>query len=223
MCTGTVAAILYAYFLERSTIMVLAFVALIFLVGLDFIRLRSEKFNYFVFKIFGSVMRDVEKTKLSAQMYYALGLCFCAIVLPKPIAIQAALTLAWMDPAAALFGLRFGKRTWSQIFSRFFLEQRRIPISWGAKTIEGSLGGLVAGLFAGIVAWTGPWCGIPMEQGMWWPNASLILLLSFSGSLVGVIAEAWPSQWDDNATIPFFVGISVWIIAWLFAIPMVWA
>ncbi len=34
-----------------------------------------------------------------------------------------------------------------------------------------------------------------------------------------MVAEAWPSQWDDNANIPFWTGVFVWASALLLGIP----
>jgi dolichol kinase len=46
--------------------------------------------------------------------------------------------------------------------------------------------------------------------------------MSGVGALVAVISEAWPSQWDDNAKIPFWTGLIVWAAALLLGLPLLY-
>ena len=180
--------------------------------ALDFLRLTIPSLNKFTLKMMGSLMRDGEHHKPSAQLYYIFGLTWAIVALPRPIAVQAILTLAWMDPIAAIFGVSFGRIRWNSVL--------RTSVSLGAKTVEGSLAGFLAAFLAGIIAWTGPWAAIPMDGRVWWPDPSIVLILSLTGGFVSFLAEAWPSQWDDNVNIPFWTGIAVWIAAALTGTPM---
>jgi len=89
-----------------------------------------------------------------------------------------------------------------------------------SKTFEGSLAGFLAAFLAGVVAWTGPWAAVSQPNGLYWPPPLLIAGLSTLGGLAAVLAEALPSQWDDNATIPFWTGLAVWFAASVVGVPM---
>jgi dolichol kinase len=134
-------------------------------------------------------------------------------VLPKPVGVQAILTLAWLDPIAALFGVKFGRTPWSKIAPQASEIVRN-------KTFEGSLAGFLAAFLAGAIAWTGPWAAVPTANGLYWPPPMVIAGLSVFGGVSAVLAEALPSQWDDNATIPFWTGIAVWFAAAVIGVPM---
>ena len=178
----------------------------------DLLRLRWAWLNHLALRVMGPLMRETERENLSSQFYYVAGLSLAIVAFPKPIAVQAILTLAWMDPAAGSFGLRFGRTRWNRVF--------RTPVPIGDKTVEGSLAGALAAFLAGVVAWTGPWAACPGEVRMWWPEPEIVLLLSAIGAVVAMLAEAWPSQWDDNVNIPFWGGLAVWAAATFWGVPM---
>ncbi len=215
MASGTTLAFVFMDVLPRTVSMVGIVSFAVLLTALDLVRIRWPALNRAVFKVYGPLMRRGEETQPSAQVYYMLGLCWAMLFLPKVIALQAILTLAWMDPVAALYGVRFGRRPWNNIFRFFIPEERRISISLGAKTIEGSFAGFLAAFLAGVIAWTGRW----IEPISAWQ----VLMLGTVGGVAAVIAEAWPSQWDDNAKIPFWTGLAVWAMALLLGIPLSFA
>jgi diacylglycerol kinase (CTP) len=165
----------------------------------DLMRLGIPALNRLTFKLMGPLMREGEKNKPSAQLYYLLGLVWAVAVLPKPIAVQAILTLAWMDPVAALFGIRFGRVKWNTLL------RVRTGKGLGDKTIEGSCAGFLA---------------MPVDGTLWWPDPFLILILASVGGFSALVAEAWPTQWDDNVNIPFWSGLAVWTVAVLMGVPM---
>ncbi len=221
MTSGTIVAYLFIYVFERQAAILLISIAAIVLVSFDLLRIKTPWINKLVLKYYGPLMRKDEENAPSAQVYYLLGLMWCVLFLPKVIAVQAILTLAWMDPVAGAWGVRFGKRRWNSIFRFFIPSEKQIPLSLGAKTFEGSAAGFVAAFAAGAVAWTGRWATFTMPSGdLRWPGTNEILLMSGIGALAAVVAEAWPSQWDDNAKIPFWTGLVVWILAQLVNIPL---
>lgn len=226
MFSATLATFIFLYILDRvqSIVTIVSITAILF--TLDLLRLRYERLNSFALRWMGWLMRENERHEPSAQLYYLMGLCFCGIFLPKPVAVQAMLTLAWMDPTAGIVGVRFGKHTWNSIFRHVFIDMPNLPIDLGAKTIEGSMAGVVVAILAGILAWTGPWAGVPYVgaegSAMWWPSAGIILILALVGGVAAMIAEAWPSQWDDNINIPFWCGIVVWATSKLMGVPIAW-
>jgi dolichol kinase len=221
MLSGTIVAYLFIYVVEAKTASMIVVVATLVLACIDLARIRVALLNEWVLRVYGPLMRKDEEQQPSAQLYYMLGLCWAILFLPKPIAVQAILTLAWMDPIAGAYGVRFGKTRWNSVFRFFIPEERQISLALGAKTVEGSLAGFVAAFLAGLLSWTGRWAAYPLPQGgFYWPSATDILLLSFVGGVAAVLAEAWPSQWDDNAKIPFWTGLFVWATALLWGVPI---
>ncbi len=221
MFSGTIIAYLFVSTLSRNQTIFAALVSVSILGAFDLLRLRWPRLNRFVLKIYGPLMRETEDERPSGQFYYLLGVGFAVLFLPKPIAIQSILTLAWMDPSAALFGRRFGRRSWTEILGKFFIHVRHFPKSVASKTMEGSFAGLVAAMLAGVAAWTGPWAAYRMGDGpLHWPETWQIILLSFVGGLSSMIAEAWPTQWDDNVNIPFWSGIFVWAAVKIIGLPV---
>jgi len=221
LVSGTAVAYAFLYAIDRKTAAFLILAVTLVFAAVDLARIRVALLNSWVLRLYGPLMRSEENEQPSAQLYYLLGLCWALIVLPKIIAVQAILTLAWMDPVAGAYGVRFGKTRWNSVFRFFIPVERQIPLSLGAKTVEGSSAGFVAALLAGFIAWTGRWSAFALETGrLRWPSPSEILAMSIVGALVAVIAEAWPSQWDDNAKIPFWTGLIVWAAALLMGIPL---
>ncbi|MEO5667199.1 MAG: hypothetical protein ABIR96_03995 [Bdellovibrionota bacterium] len=219
--SGTAVAYSFIYALERKTAVIIIVACTIFFAAVDLARIRVALLNAWVLRLYGPLMRSEENDQPSAQVYYLLGLCWALLVLPKIIALQSILTLAWMDPVAGAYGVRFGKTRWNSVFRFFIPEERQIPLSLGAKTFEGSFAGFFAAFLAGVIAWTGRWAAFPMESGhLRWPSPLEIVVMSTVGAVVAVVAEAWPSQWDDNAKIPFWTGLIVWAAALLMGIPI---
>jgi dolichol kinase len=219
--SGTAVAYTFLYFLDRKSAAFVILACTVVFASIDLARIRVAILNQWVLRIYGPLMRTEENDQPSAQVYYLLGLCWALIALPKIIAVQAILTLAWMDPVAGAYGVRFGKTRWNSVFRFFIPEERQIPLSLGAKTVEGSTAGFFAAFLAGVIAWTGRWAAFRIQNGeLRWPTPMEIAVMSGIGAVVAVIAEAWPSQWDDNAKIPFWTGLIVWAAALLMGIPL---
>lgn len=218
--SGTIITLIFVAFLDRKQSAVAIVLGVCLTLPFDIIRLRWDALNDLAFKVFGPLMRDDEEKGVSAQFFYILGLAWAILVLPKAIAVQAILTLAWMDPMAAFFGQRFGKLNWKNFFTEKLNFQNA---SWitalKGKTVLGSTAGFFAALLAGIIAWMGPWASYAFEGQLIVPNFFQIVILSIVGGLTAVIAEAWPSQWDDNLSVPFWTGLIVWGVATILGVP----
>ncbi len=222
--SGTVVVFLFLEVLGRKQSIVLLTIGTLIGIVIDLLRISWRPLNQWILKIYGPLMRDEEQGAPSAQLFYLLGMWWAFVMLPKVIAVQAVLTLAWMDPVAGIVGVRYGKKTWNRVFTFFIPEDRRIPASLGAKTVEGSLAGFLAAAFAGLVAWSGPWAKILTADGSWVsPQWYHVLTCSVLGGLVATVAEAWPSQWDDNAKIPFWTGSVILLYVLLAGIPISFA
>lgn len=218
--TGSVIAYVFVSVFSRHQMFTIILGLFLFLLPFELGRLVSPRINRFVLKVVGPLMRQNELKEPSAQLYYFLGLLFAILFLPKVLAIQSILILAWMDPLAGLVGVRYGRRTWSDTLSMFLVDGRKMPIDFGGKTLEGSFAGFCAAFAAGTVAWTGPWAMYTTEVGRVWPSVGVIFTFSLIGALVAVVAEAWPSQWDDNAKIPFWCGIALYAISSIWGLPL---
>jgi dolichol kinase len=219
--SGTLAVFLFLEVLGRKQSIVLVSLMTALGIGLDLLRISWRPLNQWILKVYGPLMRDEEQAAPSAQLFYLLGMWWAFVMMPKVVAVQAVLTLAWMDPVAGIVGVRFGKKTWNKVFTFFIPEERRIPAALGAKTVEGTFAGFLSATFAGVVAWTGPWAKILQADGSWTsPHWHQILLFSLVGGLVAAVAEAWPSQWDDNAKIPFWTGTLIFILVLMTGTPV---
>jgi dolichol kinase len=214
--------IAYGFVSVFSRLEAFAAVFVLFVASLPFElgRLVWPRLNALVLRVMGPLMRENEIKEPSAQLYYLLGLMFSILFLPRVLAIQAILILAWMDPVAGLVGVRYGRRSWSEVLSAFLIDGRKMPIDFGGKTLEGSFAGFCAAFAAGTVAWTGPWATYAMGADQAWPSAWIVFWFSLVGGIVAVIAEAWPSQWDDNAKIPFWCGIALYALSTVWGLPL---
>lgn len=219
--SGTLIAYLFAYSIPRPQAILLFGIGATFFISLELLRLSIPRLNQFVIKKMGFLMREEERKNISANLFYVLGLAWALVFLPKVIAVQAILTLAWMDPIAGIFGVRVGRTPWNQIFRRFFVDLKRLQVDLGAKTVEGSFAGFLAACLAGFIAWTGPWAAYPLEGRLWWPEVWQIVFFSVGGGLAAMVSEGWPSQWDDNTNIPFWTGLVVWALALMVGVPLV--
>lgn len=220
MISGTIVGFLFVSMFSRIDAIFWMGMTTLFLISFDLLRLKVPAVNGFIIRSFGRLMRKEEAGGPSAQLFYLLGLCWAIFFLPRPVAVHAIFTLAWMDPIAAIFGVRYGRRTWRSVFATVFRRSRSVSYILGAKTVEGSAAGFLAAFLAGIIAWTGPWAAYAIDGKLWWPEPSTVLTLSLVGALVATVSEAWPSQWDDNINIPFWTGLILWGTTVLLNIPM---
>jgi len=129
-------------------------ICLVFFVGFEFTRVRV--YGYFPFRqITDRVMRPKERTRLGASVYFAVGtlLTFlslyllsnslqtwlgvsCILMLTGWLAVTAVLVSAIGDGAAAIIGIKYGRRKLK-----------------GNRTLEGAIGGLIFGFLAFLPLW----------------------------------------------------------------------
>jgi dolichol kinase len=102
-------------------------------------RLKSEKFNQFIFKIIGEYARTHEQKKITGATYYAVAAFLTVGFFSKKVAISSLLFLTLGDSVAALVGTRFGSHA---VFG---------------KSIEGSLACLFVCAVVGwlLLGWVG--------------------------------------------------------------------
>lgn len=186
-------AVFYAYAPESWSITTLI-AAWLIAVPIDFLRQKNPALNDFVVHLARPIMRQSEVTKLAGTTYLITGVLLIVLIFPRDIVLLTILFLAFADPIASYFGIRYGK---DKIF--------------GEKSLQGSMAAfIVCALITFIFMFTH---GMLMDR---------LLIVSLLGGLIGAAAEAVPLwKLDDNLTLPILSAIFLWILFNLFgALPV---
>ena len=179
-CVGIcIMAAIYNYFGVRVSWFIVIAVSLFF-IPLDLLRQRNPALNRVTVKLFGPVMRRHEYHAVSGMTYLYLGCSFLLFVNQPHIVTLTLLFLAFGDPVASFFGLRFGK-------------DRII----GHKTLQGTFAAFVVCTIIAILYYY--FNNIMIER--------LLIVAPLSG-LIGAVAELLPiGKLDDNLTFPIVCSI----------------
>jgi dolichol kinase len=136
MCSLSI-PIIY-YFLSKEQALWLLFPITAAFLAVDIARHYSEIVSRWFYHWFGWLLRkheqDGSSKRLSGATNVLLSACFCILVFPKIITINAFAILIVSDTTSALIGRRFGKR-------RFF-----------KKSLEGSLAFFISAVVVVLVA-----------------------------------------------------------------------
>ncbi|MCB1140106.1 MAG: dolichol kinase [Leptospiraceae bacterium] len=167
----------------------------LFLVIVDSIRLANPSFNRFFINLVGPLMKEEERDRYNGTVPYLFANLLLYLFFSKEIVVLSCLFLMIGDPAAAYFGMRFGK-------TRFF----------NGKSLEGALGFIFAGFLAcagflflhahfqseSSVFWL---YGGSAGPGWWWLG---ILLLSSVGAGIAEFfsVTGFRGLIDDNLIVP---------------------
>ncbi len=81
----------------------------VFMVGFDWARLNNPRLGKFFMWLFGPVLRESERKKFAASTGMMVGVTVIICFFPKPVVLLSLLFLAFADPLASYFGIRFGK------------------------------------------------------------------------------------------------------------------
>jgi len=178
------------YFIPRSTALVILGIMTAIALFFDLGRYLSSTIGKIFYRFFGFMLRqhelDHKKRNLNGATYVLLSAFICVLIFPKIIVVTAFAILIICDTTAALIGRRFGKH-------KFLF-----------KSLEGTLAFFLSGV--------------------------VVVLLSpkieyrFSEYLIGIIATAFGAivenvsfgLADDNLVIPISVGITMWLLYFLF-------
>jgi diacylglycerol kinase (CTP) len=161
------------------------------LVPLDILRSRWPAFNRNVIGLFKPLMRDHEKEGVAGTTYLFIGVSLVVWIFPREVALLALMFLAFADPIASYFGIRYGR---DKIF--------------GHKSLQGSLAAFFVCFAITLIF-------LSYHQIM----PSRLILLSVLGGFIGSIAEAVPlGKLDDNLTLPTVSATLLWIVFNLFGI-----
>jgi dolichol kinase len=178
------------YFIPQSTAAIILGSLAAFALTLDLGRYLSPQIGKIFYKLFGFLLRshelDTDKKNLNGATYVLLSAIFGVLVFPKVIFITAFSILIIGDTMAALIGRKFGKHK--------FLH----------KSFEGTLAFFIS---SSIVILFTPKVGYFCEE----------YIIGFVAAFVGAIVENVSSKYvDDNFSIPFAVGFTMWILYTIF-------
>ena len=189
-CIGItgMAAVYNLFGVKTSWIILLVASALI--IPLDILRLKRPGLNRVTLKIFGPLMRRHESGEISGMTYLYLGCMFLLFFKSKHIVTLALLFLAFGDPVASFFGIRYGK---DKIL--------------GNKTLQGTMAAF--GTCTVIAAIYYYFNNLMIER--------LLIVAPLSG-LIGAVAELIPiGKLDDNLTFPVVSSCLLWVLFQVYA------
>jgi len=134
--------------------------------------------------ILGRFAHPHEVWRVNSATWYVTALCgLAAIGEPMLIALAVSI-LAFADPAAAIVGRRYGKRS-----------------LMNGRTAEGSAAFVVVGWLIGIITICGLF-GVTMVDGV---------ALSLAAVIPAAVAELLCRRVDDNLAIPLSAATGAWV------------
>lgn len=179
---------LYAYLPESTSLFWLTLVTVI-AISMDVIRLKNPSFNDLVMSAMGPIMRKSEVDRLAGTTYLFSGVTLIAYIFPPNIVLLTLLFLAFADPMASYFGIRFGK---DKIF--------------GHKSLQGTIAAFVVCAVITYIFLTAYWLMIDR-----------VFIVSLFAGLIGALAELIPiGKLDDNFTLPVMSAVALWMLFHLF-------
>ncbi len=106
--SSLVVPIAYLFF-DKIIILGLIVIGLIIAVFIELLRTNNANFGKLFFRWFSPILRDSEKTGLTASTFMIIGALITVAIFPKEIAIFALFTVIISDTAAGLIGKILGK------------------------------------------------------------------------------------------------------------------
>jgi diacylglycerol kinase (CTP) len=158
-------------------------------VPIDILRLRYPQLNEVLTHLFHPIMRESERYRLAGTSYLLTGVAIVTLVFQREIVLLTLLFLAFADPIASYFGIRFGKDK-----------------LLGQKSLQGTLAAFfVCAVLSFVFFYTH---GILMDR---------LLMVSLLSGLIGALAELIPIwKFDDNLTLPVLSSTFLWALFSLF-------
>ena len=169
------------YWLSLS-ILILAW---LMFVPADLLRQNNPLLNRRLISWFKPIIRKCEVDRVSGSSYLISGVLIIDCLFSREVVSISLLFLAFADPIASFFGIKFGKH---KIF--------------GHKSIEGFMAGYVVCVICTLAYLT--ILGFAPQQ---------VLFFSFCAGLIGAVSELL-TFWDldDNFTLPIFSSIGVTLL-----------
>jgi dolichol kinase len=178
------------YFLSKELMLILLIPLMLAFVTADLLRSFHKPTFALYNRVFGSMLRDHEKTlkkkTLNGASWVLISATVCVLLFPKLITITAFTILIISDTTAALVGRRFGTRRFND------------------KTFEGSLAFVVSATIVILLT--------PKVQYMF-----AEYLIGVVSAVIGALAEVFSFDIiDDNFAIPVATGAALWLMYILF-------
>ncbi|KAF4319163.1 hypothetical protein BBO99_00007059 [Phytophthora kernoviae] len=193
--TGVMIYAASRYFGPTAGSSVLLFFALLFYI-LHELRGRSKAVNSAYLACFRSILRqhEVSRAALPGAYYFLLGSGFSLALFPPRVARLAILHMSAGDPAAALFGMLFGRHKLVTLIGKL----------GGNKSLEGSIGCFV-------VATAATFAVLMLERDFYFDGSAdddtAVTTISLAAGLGAAAAELLDiGGWDDNLTLPLLSG-----------------
>lgn len=178
----------YANLPEKTSLVLLSLAWLLF-VPVDIMRLKNPALNDFLLSAFRPIMRRNEVDRLAGTSYLLTGITLVAFIFPPQIVLLTMFFLAFADPIASYWGIRFGK---DKIF--------------GEKSLQGSLAAFFVCSVATFYFLTSHW--LLMDR---------LVIVSILGGVIGALAELIPiGKLDDNFTLPVLSASALWCLFTIF-------
>jgi len=155
--------------------------------GGDVLRAYSQRFNRFIRRVFGSMMRVRELPPaghgivINGATWVLVSALLLALTFPLRVVIPVFTMFMVGDAVAALVGRRWGRHPWGRT----------------ARTVEGSTAFLVTGL---AVMACFPAVGLGVGA---------------AATAIACAAEAMPVPMNDNVRVPFTAALTVVVLEWL--------
>lgn len=188
-CTGVLTISYIFHNVDRlSAIQLMVFFTVMVLL-IDYLRLRSEKWNKYAMMFMSPFMRDSEKNSYSGVTPLALGVLLIILLFPPKVVLLSLFFLAFADPLASYFGIRYGK---DKLF--------------GHKSLQGTLAAFIVCFVISAIFYVNH--GIMTER---------LVVVSLLSALVGAFSEVVPIRGlDDNFVMPVLSASFLWAIFNLF-------
>lgn len=161
----------------------------IIFVAIDIVRKKNSQMNAFFVHIFKPIMRQHEINSYAGTTFLFLGVMLLVLFFNPLVVSLSLLFLAFADPFASYFGIRFGK---DKIY--------------GEKTIQGFMAAYL--ICASLTILFLIYHGFNLDR---------VLLVGVLAGLLGALAELIPiAKLDDNLTIPVISGLGLTGLFYLF-------
>lgn len=161
--------------------------------SIEIARHFNLRFNALVCHSFRRLMRESEKTRINASIFFIISMAIVYFFFPIEVAILTMLFISIGDPIAGIAGVYWGRTKLSPHTS-----------------LEGSLACFIACALLAAV------CGTYLFDKTL-PFVPLILFSLLSG-MIGAAAEASLKKLDDNLVMPLLSAPALWVLMKLFLI-----
>lgn len=188
MSTVTAMFLVWHYAPSQVSYGILILAYLLF-VPIDFLRQYHRGVNEVLVHAFKPIMRQGEEQRLAGTTFLLTGVLIIVLLFPKPVVSLSLLFLAFADPIASYFGIRYGK---DKLF--------------GHKSLQGFLAAYVVCSVLSLA--------YLLQFSTVWDRA---LVCSLLAGFVGAMAELVPvAKLDDNLTLPVFSAIGLNLLFYFF-------